>query len=189
MQNTLNQWMTRLGGKLLGACLLSLAVAGSAAAQSWAYANVVGSTSNGAALIASDTGGVDVGFNGARPMLASAPGRTFTQPKQMERPTKEEYGLQNLYSKVNETSLTSLRNGKLFKEIAEIYIAQQAKDPNLIIDVLTVPARGPNGVEKSKKVALNVAQQLRDNGVKNVRLDFNPDFPPTKQTRPAPKST
>ncbi|KPF67208.1 hypothetical protein IP84_13745 [beta proteobacterium AAP99] len=181
--------MARIGGQLLGAFLLSAVAMGSAAAQSWAYANVVGSTSNGAAMIASDTGGVEVGLNGARPMLASAPGRTFTPPKQMERPTKEEYGLQNLYSQVNETSLASVRNTKLFKQISEVYIAQQAKDPNLIIDVLTVPARGKNGVEKSKRVALAVAQQLRDNGVKNVRLDFNPDFPPTKQTRPAPKST
>jgi hypothetical protein len=189
MQKTTTQWITRLGSKLLAACLLSAAAVGSAAAQSYAYVNVVGGTTNGCAMVASDAGGVDVGLNNVRPMLASTPGRTFTPPKQMERPTTEQYGLQNLYSQLDETNLKAVRSSKLIKEIAAIYIAQQQKNPELIIDVLTVPARGKDGLRKSLRVSAELAEQLRAAGVKNVRLDFSADFPAPKQTRPAPKST
>lgn len=178
---------------LYGACVagaLSIGMSASALAQqAYAYVNFAGGTGTGAAMVAADSGGIDTGMlREPKLMLAAAP-RKMEPPKLTDQPTPDRFGLQTLYSQYNEQSLASEKNNKLLKEISAIYVRMQEKNPDLIIDVLTIPARGVKGLERSKSVALRIAEGLRGNGVKNVRLDFNPDFPPTKQTRPAPKST
>jgi hypothetical protein len=186
MQKTKMTWFWRA----VGTAALTFGTSTAALAQqAYAYVNFAGGTGTGAAMVAADSGGIDTGMlREPKLMLAAAP-RKMEPPKIMDQPTPDRFGLQTLYSQYNEQSLSSQRNGKLLKEISAIYLRMQEKNPELIIDVLTIPARGVKGLERSKSVALRIAEGLRDNGVKNVRLDFNPDFPPTKQTRPAPKST
>jgi hypothetical protein len=89
-----------------------------------------------------------------------------------DRNGNEVYKLQRLFSRLG-ADVNAQNNQQLLKRTAELIIDLQ-NDPKAdvhVVDVLTVPAEGPDGYTRSRDFAERIANSLARFGVKRVYVD------------------
>jgi hypothetical protein len=89
-----------------------------------------------------------------------------------DRNGNEVYKLQRLFSRLG-ADVNAQNNQQLLKRTAELIIDLQ-NDPKAdvhVVDVLTVPAEGPDGYTRSRDFAERIANSLARFGVKRVSID------------------
>ncbi len=150
-------------------------------AQAQAVVNVAGSTTKASVVVASDEGGVSTAMlrdGTMRPVALNIFEPAFLQSGPVQPlyskliPITSKHGLMR-HARVNKI------NTQILKQISQIYIKVQSEHGTMVVDVLPILVRGekppaPGKPQRSDVFAKFIAQQLVNNGVKNVRLNHVP---------------
>jgi hypothetical protein len=173
------QIRSQLGLRLLQSFALLVLLHSQAQAQ--AVVNVAGSTTKASVVVASDEGGVSTA------MLPNSPMRQVAL--NIYEPAFLQSGpLQPLYSRLipitgrhglNRHARINKINAQILKQISQVYLKVQSEHGGMVVDVLPILVRGEKPPasgkpQRSDVFAQFIAQQLVNNGVKNVRLNHVP---------------